>query len=76
MIRLASATHLSQMYTRGPATSFETCVESLPQNEHFSVRSLNTTLTSVDVSEQQTLDNRLMGKLRGRPDRCVLVQER
>jgi hypothetical protein len=52
MIRLAFATQASQMYTRGPATSFETCVESLPQNEHFSVLSLNMTRTSVDVTEQ------------------------
>jgi hypothetical protein len=56
MIRLASATQASQMYPRAPATSFETCVESLPQNEHFSVLSLNMTRTSVDASDLQAPD--------------------
>jgi len=36
MIRLASATHSSQMYTRGPATNFATSASLFPQKEHAS----------------------------------------
>jgi hypothetical protein len=33
MMRLATATHASQMYTLGPATSFDTSEALFPQNE-------------------------------------------
>ena len=36
MIRTASRAHLSQMYTRGPATSFATSVSVRRQNEQRS----------------------------------------
>lgn len=59
MMRLASATQTSQMYTRGPATSFDTWVESFRQNEHFSLLSLNITLTPCTFQTSKRLDSRL-----------------
>jgi len=43
MMRLASATQLAQMNTRGPATSFETSAALLPQNEQASLGRTNMT---------------------------------
>src|SRR5919201_1752665 len=44
--RLATATHSSQMKTRGPATSFETSSSFFPQKEQRSCLSLNILLPS------------------------------
>jgi hypothetical protein len=38
MMRLASATQVSQMNTRGPATSFDTSAALFPQNEQANFR--------------------------------------
>jgi hypothetical protein len=37
----AIATHLSQIWTRGPATSLRTSASLLPQNEHRKLRVRN-----------------------------------
>ena len=46
MIRITAAAHSSQMYTRGPATNFETSLSFFPQNEQRRRLSLNIPLTS------------------------------
>jgi hypothetical protein len=46
MMWLAMATHASQMYTFGPATSLETSAALLPQKEHASRLRKNIVATS------------------------------
>jgi hypothetical protein len=49
MIRTASWAHLSQMYTRGPATSFATSVSVRRQNEQRSLLKNIVHLASITV---------------------------
>jgi hypothetical protein len=48
MIRCAMATHSSQMYTLGPATSFATCASLRRQKEHAKACFLNITPPALD----------------------------
>jgi hypothetical protein len=69
MSRCAIATHASQMYTRGPATSLATSASGRPQNEHLSERlkrigtSLNLRIAKLPSHQITKLPNYQITKL-------------